>query len=137
MQDARRVERLWVAMAVAMVWLHSLGTQAESQLLPPRPEDLPERHIGRLRRKSVPQAAPARRLSCVQRGRLVLLAPLVQAQDLPIGRLEPENWPETVVSPKRLASASKQREKERQREHKRRQKKAARQSRATASALAC
>jgi hypothetical protein len=132
MQDAGRVERLWLAMAVAMVWMVSLGTQAESQLPAACPEHLPEQHIARKRMKRASSQPPVRRLSCAQRGRLVLLAALLQAEDLPIGRLLPENWPETVVSPKKVAAPSKLRQREKQRQRKRRQKKAARSRKAAA-----
>jgi hypothetical protein len=132
MHDAGRVERLWLAMAVAMVWMLSVGTQAESQLPAACPEHLPQLHIARQRMKQASAQAPIRRLSCAQRGRLVLLAALMQEQDLPVGRLLPENWPEKRLSPRKLSSPSKQRQKQRQREHKRRQKKAARQSKAAA-----
>lgn len=132
MQDAGRVERLWLAMAVAMVWLVSLGTQAESQLPVACPEQLPEQHIARKRMKQASSQPPVRRLSCTQRGRLVLLAALFQAEDLPVGRLLPEMWPETVVSPKKILSPSKLRQREKKRQRKRRQKKAARSGKAAA-----
>ena len=132
MHDASRVERLWLAMAVAMVWLVGLGAQAESQSPSACPEKLSELHIARQHMKQAEASAPARCLSCAQRGRLVLLAALIQTQDLPIGRLLPEEWPETVVSPRKLLSPSQKRQKERKREHKRRQKKAARRRRAAA-----
>ncbi len=130
MQDAGRVERLWLAMAVAMVWMVSLGIQAESQLPAVCPEQLPERHIARKRMKRVSSQPPVRRLSCAQRGRLVLLAALLQAEELPIGRLLPEMWPETVVPPKKVVSPSKQRQRDKHRQRKRRQKKAARKRKA-------
>lgn len=130
MQDAGRVERLWLAMAVAMVWMVSLGIQAESQLPAVCPEQLPERHIARKRMKRVSSQPPVRRLSCAQRGRLVLLAALLQAEELPIGRLLPEIWPETVVPPKKVVSPSKQRQRDKHRQRKRRQKKAARKRKA-------
>ena len=43
---------------------------------------------------------PPRRLSCLQRGRLLLVAALFKAEVLPVGRLVPEPWPEI---PERLA----------------------------------
>jgi hypothetical protein len=132
MQDAGRVERLWLAMAVAMVWMVSLGVEAESQLPTACPQQLPEQHIARKRMNGPSSQPPVRPLSCAQRGRLVLLAALLHAEDLPIGRLLPEKWPETVLSPRKLLSSSQRRQKERQREHKRRQKKAARRRRAAA-----
>jgi hypothetical protein len=132
MQDPGRVERVWLAMAVAMVWMVSLGIEAESQQAVACPEQLPEQHIARKRMNGPSPQPSVRRLSCAQRGRLVLLAALLHAEDLPIGRLLPEMWPETVASPKKLLSSSQRRQKERQREHKRRQKKAARKRRAAA-----
>jgi hypothetical protein len=132
MQDAGRVERLWLAMAVAMVWMVSLGVEAESQSPSACPEQLPEQHIARKRMNGSSSQPPVRRLSCVQRGRLVLLAALLRAEDLPIGRLLPEKWPETILPPRKLPPPSQRRQKERQREHKRRQKKAARQRLAAA-----
>lgn len=132
MHDAGRVERLWLAMAVAMVWMVSLGTQAENQFPVAEPLHLPERHIARKRMKRAFSQAPARRLSCAQRGRLVLLAALFQAEDLLIGRLLPGMWPETVLSPKKVASPSKLRQLGKRRERKRRQKKAARRRKAAA-----
>jgi hypothetical protein len=132
MQDAGRVERLWLAMAVAMVWMVSLGVEAESQLPTACPQQLPEQHIARKRMNGPSSQPPVRPLSCAQRGRLALLAALLHAEDLPIGRLLPEKWPETVLSPRKLLSPSQRRQKERQREHKRRQKKAARRRRAAA-----
>jgi hypothetical protein len=41
MQDASRVERLWLAMAVAMVWTVRLGSQADSQLITGNSEQAP------------------------------------------------------------------------------------------------
>jgi len=132
MQDAGRVERLWLAMAVAMVWMVSLGIQAESLLPAACPEHLPKQHIARKRMKQTSSQPPPRHLSCAQRGRLVLLAALLQGEDLRIGMLLPEVWPDTVMPPKRVASPSKlqQRDKHRQRKH--RQKKAARSRKAAA-----
>lgn len=132
MQDAGRVERLWLAMAGAMVWMVSLGAQAESQLPMACPEQLPEKHIARKQMRRVSPQPLVRRLSCAQRGRLVLLAALLQAEDLPIGRLLPEMWPETIVSPKRGVSPSKLRQLGKRKERKRRQQKAARRRKAAA-----
>lgn len=125
MQEAGRVERLWLAMAVAMVWLVSLGIEAESQIPSACPQLLPEQHIARKRMKELSSQPPARRLSCAQRGRLVLLAALLHAEELSIGRLLPEKWPEKVLPPRKLPSDLQRRQKQRKREHKRRQKKAA------------
>lgn len=99
MQDANRVERLWLAMAVAMVWTVSVGSQAEGQA-----------HY------------PARRLSCLQRGRLALLAALLNAAALPLGKIVPGPWPEAVTPPKRPPNPTRQRQREQRRAYKRRRK---------------
>src|SRR5262249_35988513 len=103
MQNASRVERLWLAMAVAMVWTVSVGSQAESQT-----------HHS------------ARRLSCLQGGRLALLAALLNAVALPLGKIVPEPWPEVVTPPKRPPDPTRQRQQEQQRAYKRRRKAARR-----------
>jgi len=79
MERASSVERLWLAMALAPLWCVSLGCQAEAELEAALRQNepgasLPERHIAHRRRKRAAGQLPARRLSCVVRGRLVLLA---------------------------------------------------------------
>jgi hypothetical protein len=122
MQDASRVERLWLAMAVAMVWTVSVGSQTESQEAPPASLTLPQTHVARKRLKRPPTTPPARRLSCLQRGRLVLLAALLQGTALPVGKLVSEPWPEVITPPKRAPNPTKQRQREQQRAYKRRRK---------------
>lgn len=120
MVDASRVERLWLAMAVAQVWTVSLGSQAEAhECQQPKGESLPAQHIARRRRKR-PADQPPRRLSCVVRGRLSLLAALFTAAVLPCGHLLAEAWPETISSLRKLPKPSHRRERERKREQKRR-----------------
>src|SRR5207245_2800065 len=101
MLDAGRVERLWLAMAVALVWMVGVGSQADSQLPLPHLEHLPQAHIARKRLQRAPTQPPARRLSCLQRGRLLLVAALIKAEPLPLGRFVPEPWPQTVTPPKK------------------------------------
>jgi hypothetical protein len=122
MQDAGRVERLWLAMAVAMVWMVSLGSQADSQCPLLSLEQLPEKHIAHKRLKRAPTQQPPRRLSCLQRGRLVLLAALFKADALPFGKLVPEPWPETITPPKKVPKPAKQRQRQKRRERKKRHK---------------
>jgi hypothetical protein len=121
MQEASRVERLWLAMAVAQVWTVSLGCQAEVEH---QQKDvgvsLPPAHIARKRRLRPAGQLPQRRLSCVVRGRLGLLAALFQAAVLPCGRLLAEAWPETMTPPRKVPSASALHQRERKREQKRR-----------------
>ena len=126
MQDAGRVERLWLAMAVAMVWMVGLGSQADSQRRTALPEQLPTTHIARKQMKRAPTQQPVRRLSCLQRGRLVLLAALFQAEALPLGRLVPEPWPEAITPAKNRPKPSKRRQRQKRRKRKKRQKAAQR-----------
>jgi len=122
MRDAGRVERLWLAMAVAMVWMVGVGSHADSERPVACLEQLPERHIARQRLHRAPTQPPTRRLSCLQRGRLVLLAALFKAEPLPLVRLVPEPWPETVTPLKRGPKPSQQRQRQKRRERKKRQK---------------
>lgn len=131
MRDAGRVERLWLAMAVAMVWMVGVGSHADSQRPVACFEQLPQRHIARQRLQRAPTQPPTRRLSCLQRGRLVLLAALFKAEPLPLVRLVPEPWPETVTPPNRGPKPSQQRQRQKRRERKKRQKAA--QQRKTAA----
>src|SRR5438105_6891855 len=122
MHDAGRVERLWLAMAVAMVWMVSLGRQGDRQRPLPSLEQLPEKHIARQRMKRASTQQPVRRLSCLQRGRLLLVAALFKTEALPLGRLVPEPWPETIIPPKKLPKPAKQRQRQKRRERKKRHK---------------
>ncbi|MFL5589262.1 MAG: hypothetical protein ACJ8DI_16665, partial [Ktedonobacteraceae bacterium] len=65
---------------------------------------LPERHIAHRRRKRAVGQLPARRLSCVVRGKLILLAMQSQSQPLPVGLLQAEPWPEFITAPQKTAS---------------------------------
>jgi len=121
MQEASRIERLWLAMAVAQLWTVSVGCQAEQEQNHPG-TDLPATHIARRRRKRPADQPPARRLSCVVRGRLKLVAMLFNAEILPCGELLPEAWPQTIMPPRKLPPPSQLR----QRQHKRQQKRRAR-----------
>lgn len=126
MLEASRVERLWLAMAVAMVWTVRVGSQTESQQAPASVESLPQRHMARRRLKRSSTQRPVRRLSCLQRGRLVLLAALFKGTALPLGTFVPETWPERVMPPKQVPYPTRQHQREKRREYKRRRKAAQR-----------
>jgi hypothetical protein len=86
MPAASCVERLWLAMALAQLWSVRVGSQAEVQQQQQQAaggQVLPEAHVATRRRKRAPGQPPARRLSCVVRGRLGLLAALFQQAVLP------------------------------------------------------
>lgn len=127
MQTASCVERLWLALAVAQLWTVSVGCQAEvKEQHMACGEHLPAQHIATRRRKRPAGQPPPRRLSCVVRGRLSLLAVLLGAQRLPWGKLLPQAWPESISPPKKLPRPCKQRERHRKREQKRRARQRAR-----------
>lgn len=130
MQEASRVERLWLAMAVALVWTVRLGSQADSQLPGAHVDRLPPAHIARQRVRSEPGQRSARRLSCPQRGRLVLLAALVRAEDWPMGAITGEPWPEKVTPLKRVANSTRVRQQAKKQTRKRRYKATRRRKRA-------
>jgi hypothetical protein len=133
MRQASHVERLWLAMAVAQLWCVSLGCQAEveqeEQFQQHEPGAcLPERHIACKRRKRPAGQLPPRRLSCVVRGKLVLIATLFLSQPLPMGLLQAEVWPETMTPPqKQKASAVAKKKTQKEKERRKRQKRRARQ----------
>ena len=125
MTHASGVERLWLAMAVAQVWCLSLGCQAEErheqQCQQHEPgASLPSRHIARQKRQRPAGQLPMRRLSCVVRGRLGLLALLFQAEPFPVGILRPGEWPATIIPPRKQPQPSEVNKKQRRKEKERR-----------------
>ncbi len=133
MERASSVERLWLAMALAQLWCVSLGCQAEAKLeaevLQHEPgASLPPRHIAHRRRTRAVGQLPARRLSCVVRGKLILLAMQYQSQPLPVGILQAGPWPASTTAPQKQPKPSAvkkknnktQKEKERRKRQKRR-----------------
>jgi Transposase DDE domain len=90
MTDPQRAARLWLAVAVATLWLLSVGGEAEDTLpvgtLPLLPATLlpppGQRRVTRLRLVSV-----------FRRGWIVILVALLNHRRLPPGRFVPERWP--------------------------------------------
>jgi hypothetical protein len=93
MRDPRRAERVWLALALATLWVVSIGSAAEAALPAPARTSLPQTHIARRTVSGQPQP---RRLSCFHRGRLLLLAALSTGQELPLMQLHPEPWPKSL-----------------------------------------
>ncbi len=93
MRDPRRAERLWLAMALATLWVVSVGCQAEDARLTPVLSAVPAS-------SSAPPPARGRRapraVSCFRRGQLLLVAALVNQQPVPCGHLLPEPWPKSL-----------------------------------------
>jgi hypothetical protein len=90
MTDPARVERLWLVIAVATLWVVSVGAAAEEALPASSFDALPETHIAR-RRKT--QNARPRLLSCFRRGIIRILVALIRGEDLPIACFLPSAWP--------------------------------------------
>lgn len=107
MTDPQRAERRWLSMALATLWVVSVGCAAEVVQPAPQVEALPATRSAcqRARGRRAPRA-----LRRFRRGRLVLLAALLHGDSLPVKRLIPEPWPkslDTAHAPHiRIAAAS-------------------------------
>jgi hypothetical protein len=78
--DPERAARLWLVLAVATLWVVSVGSAAEDALPAPA---------------ATGHAAP-RSLSCFRRGVLAVLTALLMGCSLPTARFVPEPWPTEV-----------------------------------------
>ena len=96
MTDPDRAGRLWLAMAVATLWVVSVGGAAETPLPPSSFEELPASHIAP---QYTPKVSQDRLLSCFRRGILVIMAALLTGQPIPLGRFDPEPWPTSTSFP--------------------------------------
>ena len=91
MTDPQRAARLWLAVAVATLWLLSVGGMAEdtvpeSTLLPLADADcLPSRSR---------RATQLRLVSVFRQGWITILVALLNQRRLPLGRFVPEPWPQ-------------------------------------------
>lgn len=102
MNDPQRAERLWLAIAVATLFLVSVGGQGEADLsasgLPPLSEissDVDQEESSKS--NSWPSSSgnnyPTRLLSCFRRGFLMILASMIKGMPLPIGSFVPDFSP--------------------------------------------
>jgi len=90
MVDPERATRFWLAIAVATLWILSVGGEADANLPASSLEALPEHHIARRRS---PKKSSVRLLSCFQRGLMIILTALIAQRPFPLGRFVPEPWP--------------------------------------------
>src|SRR5512145_523735 len=90
MTKPERAERLWLAVAVATLWLLSVGGEAEETIpastVPDVTDLVPTQP--RLRR-----ATRLRLVSVFRRGWILILVALLNQAPLPMGRFIPEPWP--------------------------------------------
>ena len=93
MTDPNRAERLWLAIAVATLWLLCVGGEAEENLPESTFLDLTEAlRTQRKRRK----ATSLRTVSLFRRGLYAILVALLRQDTLPFGTLRPDPWPEIL-----------------------------------------
>jgi len=90
MTDPERAARLWLAVAVATLWLLSVGGTAEETIPPSTFLDLTAA-LGQERRQR--RAARLRLVSIFRQGWNLFLVALLQGQRLPVGRFVSEPWP--------------------------------------------
>lgn len=90
MTDPGRAARLWLVVAVATLWLVSVGGVAEDARAPGTVLDLTAL-VGVQRRQR--RATRLRLVSVFQRGWSTILVALLRHEPLPRGRLIPEPWP--------------------------------------------
>jgi hypothetical protein len=98
MVDPERAERLWLAIAVATLWVVSVGGEVDANLPVSSLEALPQSHIAR--RSATGRSRP-RMLSCFARGIMTIVGMLIRGDGLVLGRFLPEPWPETTPTPKK------------------------------------
>ena len=92
MSDPQRAARLWLAVAVATLWLLSVGGMAE--------ETIPVSTLLPLAADGCPPARPRRAtqlrlVSVFRQGWITILVALLNQRRLPLGRFVPEPWPQS------------------------------------------
>ena len=90
MVDPERATRFWLALAVATLWVLSVGGEADANVPASSFDVLPPNHIAR---RSSRKIAYPRFLSCFHRGLIIILAALIAQRRLPLGKFIPEPWP--------------------------------------------
>lgn len=99
MSDPARASRLWLAVAVATLWLLSVGGEADEDVPVGTLEDVTALCPPRRRSR---RATSLRLVSVFRRGWIKLLVALLRHETLPEGRFVPEPWPR---APKAEAAA--------------------------------
>jgi len=90
MVDPERATRFWLAIAVATLWVLSVGGEADANIPASSFDALPENHIARRRSR---KTSFTRFLSCFHRGIMMIITALIAQRPLPLGRFIPEPWP--------------------------------------------
>jgi Transposase DDE domain len=90
MREPERVGRHWLVMAVATLWVVTVGGAAEAAGPVSGLEELPELHIARRLRK---RGSQARLVSCFRRGVILIVAGLLKGEVPEVAGFWPEEWP--------------------------------------------
>jgi hypothetical protein len=90
MSDPDRAAPLWLAVAVATLWLLSVGGAADETIPASTLLDVTALCPGRPRTR---RATRLRLVSVLRQGWVALLGALLRQEPLPAGRLVPEPWP--------------------------------------------
>ncbi|HLA88066.1 MAG TPA: transposase [Anaerolineales bacterium] len=90
MIDPERATRFWLAIAVATLWVLSVGGEADANIPASSFDALPENHVAR---RHAPKNSYVRYLSCFHRGIMIIITALIAQRQLPLGRFIPEPWP--------------------------------------------
>jgi hypothetical protein len=99
MTDPERAARLWLAVAVATLWLLSVGGEAEASIPPSTLPNVGE-FLGHARRQR--RATQLRLVSIFRQGWNLILGALLNQYPLPTGRFVPEPWPSMVEEDTKL-----------------------------------
>jgi hypothetical protein len=95
MTQPERAARLWLAVAVATLWLLSVGGAAEEAIPASTLLDVTA-VLGHQRRQR--RATRLRLVSIFRRGWITILVALLRQTPLPLGTLLPEPWPQVATS---------------------------------------
>ena len=90
MSDPARASRLWLAVAVATLWLLSVGGEADEAVPESTFEEVTAFCPSKRRRR---RETRLRLVSVFRRGWVRLLVALLRQEPLPQGRFVPEAWP--------------------------------------------
>lgn len=93
MTDPARATRLWLVIAIATLWVVSVGGAAEATTAVSMVDELPlgAAATGRSTRRARPHM-----ISCFRRGVLLIIATLMATGALPASAFVPEPWPQTL-----------------------------------------
>ena len=103
MTDPARASRLWLAIAVATLWVVSVGGEVDARQPCSGLEALPELHIAR---RTATKRSRLRLQSCFAQGLRRIFVSRLHGRRLPRGRFIPEPWP-TMLPPRKKSKKQK------------------------------